>query len=153
MARLDSDLLAFENRLRANGEFESLELEPGVEVAIRPSMDENEWILGTVIYYDQEIGYYDVADVDDSKRYHLPSRQVIRLDNNENKKFSKGEEIQAVYPDTSVFYPAIVVQGPKKISSSSDIIITVQFHGDNDDCGNFPSRTIPLKYAIKTAND
>ncbi len=76
---------------------------------------------------------YDIADIDDSKRYHVPEKQVILLDMAASfTKLSKGEEILAVYPDTTSFYPAIVVQTAKRSINNVEASVTVQFHGDDD---------------------
>ena len=37
-------------------------------------------ILGRVIFYHSDIGVYDIADCDDSKRYPIPEKNVILLD-------------------------------------------------------------------------
>lgn len=49
-----------------------------VKVAIQPSHALNEYILGEVVAYSPDMGVYEVADVDSSKRYTLPETQVIR---------------------------------------------------------------------------
>ena len=43
-------------------------------------------ILGRIIAYYPDIGFYDVADVDDSKRYHLPEASVTILDMVDNPR-------------------------------------------------------------------
>ncbi len=40
----------------------------GSDVAVRPSQGSDEMILGRVIAYYADIGVYDVADVDNSKK-------------------------------------------------------------------------------------
>ena len=99
------------------GEFEILGAPPGSEVAVRANLHEDEWILGRVLQFRPDIGYYDIADVDDAdKNYALPESQVIVLDN-QQVKIIKGDEVLAVYPDTTSFYPAIVTQAAKKSTS------------------------------------
>ena len=97
-----------------------------------------------------ESRYYDITDIDDtSRRYHLYESQVYFLDVAElYKKLSKGDEIYAVYPDTTSFYPAVVVQGPKK-SNTGDFTISVQFQGDADETGITPVVTVPMHYVIR----
>ena len=64
-----------------------------------------------VISYHIDTGFYDIVDVDDTKRYELPESQVILLDLPESsKKLSKGDSVYAVYPDTTAFYLATVSQ-------------------------------------------
>jgi hypothetical protein len=76
LKKLDSDLGGFENVLRGGGDFEVVGAEPGQEVAVQPDAFEKEWILGSVLAYHKETGFYDVADVDDEGRYSLPESQV-----------------------------------------------------------------------------
>jgi hypothetical protein len=79
--KLDKDINTFEHELKTNGEFEQQAkkgVEPGLEVAIRPSLASDEIILGRVITYHPDSGIYDITDVDDtSKQYQLPETQVL----------------------------------------------------------------------------
>jgi hypothetical protein len=79
-----------------------------------PDLYEKQWILGRVASYNQEVGYYQVADADETedKIYSVPESQVILLDlqMNNSQKLAKGEEVLAVYPDTTSFYAATVTQ-------------------------------------------
>ena len=151
--KLDNDILEFENELKVGGVFDNPLLkgaEPGTDVAIHPSVGNNDIILGRVVSFNMESRYYDITDIDDtSRRYHLYESQVYFLDVAElYKKLSKGDEIYAVYPDTTSFYPAIVVQGPKK-SNTGDFTISVQFQGDADETGITPVVTVPMHYVIR----
>lgn len=141
-------------QLRDTGTFESLGADPGTEVALRPDVyAENEWILGRVLNFYRDTGYYDIADLDDiSKRYFLSESQVLVLPHelHELKKLSRGDEVLAVYPDTTSFYPATVVQPPKRTSGSE--FINVQFVDDTDDFGQVAVRLIALKNVIKVPN-
>lgn len=147
---LDTDLAYFETLLRASGEFESGYAEAGQDVAVKPDVYENLWILGRVIFYHQDTGVYEIADVDDSRRYNVPESQVLVLDMPDNsRKLCKGEEVVAVYPDTTSFYPATVSQAPRRGAMGSEPTLTVQFHGDADEMGLTPHRTVPLKFVIR----
>jgi len=151
--KLDTDILEFENELKEGGVFDNPLLkgaEPGTDVAIHPSVGNNDIILGRVVSFNMESRYYDITDIDDtSRRYHLCESQVYFLDVAElYKKLSKGDEIYAVYPDTTSFYPAVVVQGPKK-SNTGDLTISVQFQGDADETGITPVVTVPMHYVIR----
>ena len=78
-------------------------------------------------------------------------------------------QVVAVYPDTTSFYPATVSQvlnfsyslslyelhitlfitkAPRRGAMGSEPSLTVQFHGDADEMGLTPHRTVPLKYVI-----
>jgi hypothetical protein len=90
-------------------------IEAGSDVAIRPLLTSDEIILGRVTFYHIDIGAYDVADGDDSKRYHLPENQVAPLDMlYSQRRLTKGEEVLAIYPETTSFYPAYIVQAPRR---------------------------------------
>lgn len=63
---------------------------------------ETDIILGKVISYSSDTGVYNVADIDDSKRYVVSETLVYPLDTAEsNKKLAKGEIVYAIYPDTT----------------------------------------------------
>jgi hypothetical protein len=71
-----------------------------------------------VLKYHNETGFYEILDADEEETYSLPESQVILLDPPDGpfKKLSKGEEIFAVYPDTTAFYHASVVQVRKLVA-------------------------------------
>eukprot|EP01035_Chromulina_nebulosa_P021352 gene21352-27662_t len=120
--KLDSDLAFFETELRGCGEFDSVK------------------------------GQYDIADIDDSKRYYLPESQVLSLDSLDyTRKFSKGEIVYAVYPDTTSFYQAVITHVNKKsINHLHEPSVTVQFDGDADPVtGVSPLYVVSMKYVLK----
>eukprot|EP01041_Mallomonas_annulata_P012897 gene12897-27210_t len=137
LRKLDTDLAYFETILRASGEFESGYAESGQDVAIKPDVYEDLWILGRVITYHQDTGMYEIADV-----------SVLDTADRE-RKLAKGEEVIAVYPDTTSFYPATVSQAPRRTSVGVEPTLTVQFHGDADEMGLTPHRIVPLKYVTR----
>lgn len=151
-AKMNTDLAFFETTLRSCGDFASANgVLPGADVAIRPNPQNlDEMILGRVIAYHADIGAYDVADVDDSKRYHLPESAVTVLDMLDNpRKLSKGEVVHAVYPDTTAFYTAIVTQAPRRGQTGMEPTVMVQFQGDADADGNTPNHTVLLKHVFR----
>lgn len=84
-------------------------------------MTSDEIILGRVTFYHIDIGAYDVADGDDSKRYHLPENQVAPLDMlYSQRRLTKGEEVLAIYPETTSFYPAYIVQAPRRTAIGTE---------------------------------
>jgi hypothetical protein len=94
--KLDNDLTAFEGILRSSGDFETTGAPTGQEVAVKTDLFAQEWILASVVGYSLDTGYYEVADADESKRYHLPESQVVVLNLAvSHKKLSKGEAILA----------------------------------------------------------
>jgi hypothetical protein len=134
--KLDSDLSFFETELRGIGEFETQKgISPGTEVALRPP-GELDIILGKVLSYNAENGQYSIADVDDSKRYTITESLIYPLDMAETqKKLMKGEIVYAIYPDTTSFYPATVVQASRRSAMNAEPVVIVQFHGDADESG------------------
>ena len=151
--KLDNDILEFENELKVGGVFDNPLLkgaEPGTDVAIHPSVGNNDIILGRVISFNVETRFYEITDIDDtSRRYHLFESQVYFIDVAEvYKKLSKSDEIYAVYPDTTSFYPAVVVQGPKK-AVTGEPTVTVQFQGDANEHGVTPIVIVPLHHIIR----
>jgi len=148
--KLEADLHTFETQLRGDGSFEQGGAEPGQEVAIRPDVYSKDWILGRVVHYYNDTGYYDIADVDDSKRYNLPETQVIVLDlADSQRKLSKGEDVLAVYPDTTAFYPATIAAAPRRGAMSTEPSVMVQFTDDADETGETQMKTIPLKHVVR----
>jgi hypothetical protein len=94
--KLDNDLTVFEGILRSSGDFETTGAPTGQEVAVKTDLFTQDWILARVVGYSLDTGYYEVADADESKRYHLPESQVVVLNlAASQKKLSKGETILA----------------------------------------------------------
>ena len=50
---------------------------------------------------------------------------MIILERDESKKFSKGEFVLAVYPDTTSFYPATIAQAGRRGAAGAETM-TVQ---------------------------
>lgn len=83
--------------------------------------------------YDADIGSYDVADGDDSKRYTLPENQVAPLDIfYSSRRLTKGEEVLAIYPETTSFYPAYIVQAPRR-TALGERVTSVVLDADRDE--------------------
>jgi hypothetical protein len=87
--------------------------------------------------------------------FDLPESQVIVLHSLD--RLSKGDTIYAVYPDTTSFYQAIVVQVPnstrKQQQSSSSLagqeqFIMVQFIDDADEFGITHDKAVPIQHII-----
>lgn len=108
--------------------FKTIEgIEAGADVAIRPLLTSDEIILGRVTFYHIDIGAYDVTDGDDSKRYHLPENQVAPLDMlSSQRRLAKGEEVLAIYPETTSFYPAYIVQAPRRTALGMLILFSIE---------------------------
>ena len=160
LRKMDLDLAFFETELRNNGnggelfEQTKIGIEPGSDVAVRPSLAAPDYILGRVIFYNIETSIYEIADADESstKRYNVPETSVILLDLDYNptaRRLAKGEDVVAVYPDTTSFYPATIVQAPRKAALNVEPTVVVQFTDDHDETGVIPHKTVLLRHVAR----
>jgi hypothetical protein len=78
----------------------------------------------------------------------LPQAQVVLL-SGIDQKLMKGDTVYAVYPDTTAFYQATIINIPKKSNNNGDTIVTVQFKDDSDEFGITHEKAVPLKYVMK----
>ncbi|KAJ8608880.1 hypothetical protein CTAYLR_005276 [Chrysophaeum taylorii] len=173
---MNSELAALSAHLHATGEFESSGAAPNDEVAVQlDDSDKDSWILARVVRYKPESANYDVADADDDRKvYELPETRVVPLTDSGGRgvvaaphalapvasilatvegspgeyKISKGDEVFAVYPDTTSFYSATVSIPPRR-ALAGNAICHVQFSDDADETGLNPDRAVPLKYIIR----
>jgi hypothetical protein len=76
--------------------------------------------------------------------FHLPESQVVVL--GDVDKLTRGDVIYAVYPDTTSFYQATVVQLPRK--NNPGAFVMVHFVDDSDEFGVTHDKAIPLKYIM-----
>lgn len=151
-SKLRTDLAFFETTLRSCGDFTVASgAQPGADVAISPHPNSDEMILGRVINFYADVGTYDIADIDDSKRYYMAEADVIVLDSlvDTNRRLQKGEMVHAVYPDTTAFYLASVSVPPRRGAAGTEPVVHVQFQGDADDHGTTPSILVPLKHVVQ----
>mmetsp|Transcript_5136 Transcript_5136/g.7654 ORF Transcript_5136/g.7654 Transcript_5136/m.7654 type:complete len:178 (-) Transcript_5136:594-1127(-) len=173
---MSKELAALSNHLHATGEFESSgAARPGDDVAIRleDTGIDSQWILARVVQFRPESATYEVADADDENNvFDLPETDVVplvdsigrgsvamphalspvcsvlALDNSGSEyRISKGDDVFAIYPDTTSFYAAVVSAPPRGRSSN---VCHVQFNDDADpETGLNPDRAIPLKYILR----
>lgn len=146
--RLDADLEKLETLLKSTGEFEALSgPKPNDLAAIQVNPNSPDWILAKVISHDNETGMYNLSDedVESNKIFNLPEAQVVVLGNLD--RLSKGDIIYAVYPDTTSFYQATVVQAPRKSGANSFVL--VHFQDDGDEHGVTHDKAVLLKYLMR----
>ena len=110
------------------------------------------WILASVLKYYPDKNRYDVIDEDNSddeetthtdrKTYKLNKNHIVQLptDFSQHKPFKKGDQVFAVFPDTTTFYPAIVDTAPTKNSKN----YYLKFEDDEED-GKTPLRKVSFK--------
>ena len=173
---INGELAALSDHLHATGEFEAVgAARPGDEVAIRlDDYDKDAWILARVVRYKPETAFYDVADADDDRKvYELSESRVVPLtdsgrgvpqahvltgvvsclativDGEAANRLQKGDEVFAVYPDTTSFYYAVVSM-PARRAGAGNAVCHVQFQDDQDETGMNPDRAVPLKYIMRS---
>lgn len=147
--RLDHDLSRLENLLKKTGEFQLAgTAKPNDLAAIQVVPNAPEWILAKVISHDPETNMYRLSDedVESNKIFHLPESQVVVLGGIE--KLSRGEVVFAVYPDTTSFYQATVVQPPKRVSGGGAFVM-VNFVDDADEHGVTHDKAVLLKHVMR----
>ncbi|KNC49910.1 uncharacterized protein AMSG_06211 [Thecamonas trahens ATCC 50062] len=120
-----------------------LEIPPGFMVVVKVTRghDTATWILGTVMRYIALKDRYEVEDLDVSDDYDcirktliLPSNMVIPLPYvvpskfNEDTEFAIGDTVCALYPLTTSFYPARVLNVPSQTGNGK---YTLKFEDDN----------------------
>jgi len=174
---INGELAALSDHLHSTGEFESVgSARPGDEVAVRlDDFDKDAWILARVSRYRAEAAVYDCADADDAKKiYELSEQRVVPLtdiggrgvprahcltgvesclaaqsDGENAARLAKGDDVFAVYPDTTSFYHAVVSM-PARRAAAGNAICHVQFQDDQDETGQNPDRAVPLKYILRS---
>jgi hypothetical protein len=153
---------------------------PNDLAAIQVMPGVQEWILAKVIQHDPETGVYTLADEDiesnkskflvtsDSsalsvdekvlspyvstflpeKVFHLPEQQVVLLENID--RLSKGDIVFAVYPDTTSFYQATIVQAPRRMANTSaGSFVLVNFIDDADADGITHDKAVLLNHVMR----
>jgi hypothetical protein len=82
--------------------------------------------------------------------FNLPEQQVVVL--NIVEKLRAGDVVYAVYPDTTSFYQATVVQAPRKQpgtgAPSASSFVMVNFVDDSDEFGITHDKAVPLKHIM-----
>lgn len=77
--------------------------------------------------------------------FNLPESQVIILDG--LKSLSRGDIVYAVYPDTTSFYQASVVQAPRKAAGGGSFVM-LNFVDDSDEHGITHDKAVLLKHIM-----
>lgn len=128
--------------------------EGGAEVVavLAPSGDrKEEWILARVIERAAD-GQVTVQDEDDrTRQMTLPARKVKRLEGNVGADgtplLAKGDNVLAVYPDTTAFYPAVI----HRIRNGRRTV-SVLFDDDVDETGRLISQNVSLRNILPNPN-
>jgi len=121
--------------------------------AIQTTPNSPDWILAKIISYNKYTKMYTLSDEDTSSNeiYTIPERQVRPLqqknnntssNNNHKNKWNKGDDIYAVYPDTTSFYPGVV-------NGVMNGHVMVQFKDDWDASGVIHEKAVPIQHVMK----
>lgn len=78
--------------------------------------------------------------------FDLPDQQVIVLSGID--RLSKGDVVFAVYPDTTSFYQATVVQAPRKQGGVPGQFVMVNFVDDADEFGITHDKAVPIQHIM-----
>ena len=116
------------------------------------------WILCRVERFtgSQKRSTYLVADVAPEEgtlaaTFDLPRRAIVPLPKTIPKEwsgqteFAKNDNVMALFPGTTSFYEAVVIEGP---SQTEDHSYLLQFEDDDDEKGQTPVRPIRPAYVV-----
>jgi len=146
---LEVDIEKFEGFLKSSGCFEiSTGAQPDDLAAIQVTPNSPDWILAKVISHDTKTGMYKLSDedIENNKTFTLPESQVVILGGVD--RLAKGDIIYAVYPDTTSFYQATVVQAPRKVSAGESFVM-VNFKDDGDENGITHDKAVLMKHIMR----
>mmetsp|Transcript_4748 Transcript_4748/g.5496 ORF Transcript_4748/g.5496 Transcript_4748/m.5496 type:complete len:339 (-) Transcript_4748:97-1113(-) len=146
---LEVDIEKFEGFLKSSGCFEiSTGAQPDDLAAIQVTPNSPDWILAKVISHDTKTGMYKLSDedIESNKTFTLPESQVVILGGVD--RLAKGDIIYAVYPDTTSFYQATVVQAPRKVSAGESFVM-VNFKDDGDENGITHDKAVLMKHIMR----
>lgn len=122
----------------------------GEQVAAKVSqVNENgSWILGNVLSVDENT--YDVQDEDDAARTVTLSHVDVRRLEDSASHLRRGDNVLAVFPETTSFYRATVVKTPKPPPTpGGQWEVIVRFEDDEDDSGKAPARRVPGRFVLR----
>ena len=117
-----------------------------------------ECIVAVVVQYIAEERAYEVMDADEDDPeggghvYHLPEHLVIPMPRSASARdgqvnLSRGTTVLAVYPATTTFYRAVVVQQAQKINGEFGEFL-LEFEDDGDADG-LPQRPVPFMHVVR----
>lgn len=117
-----------------------------------------EWIVAVVVRYLADELAYEVMDADDEgvegngQVYHLPQDLVISMPRSATSRdgvnFPQGTTVLAVYPNTTTFYRAVVVQQARKAGNGEYGEFLLEFEDDGDADG-LPQRPVPFMHVVR----
>eukprot|EP00981_Chlorochromonas_danica_P013910 scaffold7068_cov179-Ochromonas_danica.AAC.10 len=151
-----------QSKKRTHSVRELLDREPaciGEQVAakVSKSNEDGSWILGNVLDYDPRNQVYAIQDEDDVNRVvQLHAQDVRRLEDTA-AALRRGDDVLAVFPETTSFYRAVVAKNPRPPHNSMDSLlfgnamweVVVRFEDDEDETGKNPARRVPARFVLR----
>jgi SAGA-associated factor 29 len=115
-----------------------------------------EWIVATVTRYSPADGVFEIVDADEEAEkhvYRLPQKYVIPLPKTaavrHSQNFPAGTSVLAVYPNTTTFYKANVVQSARRLPNAEYSEFVLEFEDDGDVEGDAPAhRAVPFRHVV-----
>ena len=117
--------------------------------------EDGAWILGNVLDYNPMTQSYMVQDEDDVNRVLTMGFHDVRRLDDSSSHLRRGDQVLAVFPETTSFYNAVVVKTPKlqqtnsNSNSSSSLEVVVKFEDDEDENGRNPARRVPARFVLR----
>lgn len=133
---------------------EQLDSEParlGEQVAakILRTNENGSWILANTLDFDAATRSYELQDEDDTNRVlHLGFQDVKRLEDTA-AHLRRGDDVLAVFPETTSFYRAVVAKNPRPPQHGNSFWeVIVRFEDDEDETGKPPPRRVPARFVL-----
>jgi SAGA-associated factor 29 len=114
--------------------------------------EDGAWILGNVLDYNPMTQSYMVQDEDDVNRVLTMGFHDVRRLDDSSSNLRRGDQVLAVFPETTSFYNAVVVKTPKLQHSSSCLEVVVKFDDDEDENGRNPARRVPARFVLRRSD-
>jgi hypothetical protein len=129
-------------QVNSNGGGGNTSIPPRSDVACKVKEDGKvSWILAKVSRYVSELKKYEVTDSGDDQRVkkHMVFKKNIRVLPKKPYEFENKQRVLAVYPDTTVFYPATVTGRRGK---------QIQCLFDDEDDIIYPTKDVDARFVI-----
>ena len=122
--------------------------------ALNQSSGGQEWIVATVTRYSPTEREFEIVDADEDAEkhvYRLPQKFVIPLPKTasvkQSQNFPAGTSVLAVYPNTTTFYKAKVVQPARRLPNAEYSEFVLEFEDDGDADGQ-AHRPVPFRHVV-----
>jgi hypothetical protein len=130
-------------------------MSPGTLVAAKVGK-ENEWILATIVTWNGSKQKYEIEDVEEEEseskqKYLVTTKSIVPLhltdeDALASHEFQEGEEVLALFPQTTCLYTAFIAQTPSTTKSKNYL---VTFEDDEEEGTENPQRSVEARFIIE----